>query len=343
MRIVALAAMTCVAGCTMLLGLDPIDDTDTDHDGRPDSIDNCPTVYNPDQSNSNSAEEPPDMQVGDACDPTCSQRSGMDSDGDGIDNACDGCDNRLPDNDGNGIPDACEGHAILPCAIGPLHDEDGDNVADGCDVCPARPDSSQDDTDQDGVGDACDSPAQSMGTSADVQLFDAFTVDNQLWYTFGAPLVVGNDVAVAKLAGTNTLRMLGVAQGRFVIQTRVQLAPDPMGQLQVDVFAADHQGVNPTLRIDCIVTEQGLLTAGTQRQSTSPPQQLPFPVTEPFYVILTRERDGTFSCGATASLLSTYTPVAGSVTSTAEMFPGLEGIGAGALTFFHYDVVSSSP
>ena len=60
----------------------PIDDPD--HDGIDSSIDNCPTVYNPDQ-----ADEDHDG-IGDACDP-CPQdpASTGDRDGDGIGDSCD--------------------------------------------------------------------------------------------------------------------------------------------------------------------------------------------------------------------------------------------------------------
>lgn len=66
----------------------PIDSTtpidDPDHDGIDSSVDNCPTVYNPDQ-----ADEDHDG-IGDACDP-CPQdpASTGDRDGDGVGDSCD--------------------------------------------------------------------------------------------------------------------------------------------------------------------------------------------------------------------------------------------------------------
>ena len=73
---------------------------DQDGDGVPDNVDNCPTVYNPDQADSNHD------GIGDACDPT------FDSDGDGIPNGKDNCP-KVPnpgqeDANQNGIGDACE-------------------------------------------------------------------------------------------------------------------------------------------------------------------------------------------------------------------------------------------
>jgi len=60
--------------------------TDMDGDGVPDSSDNCPTVYNPDQANEDGD------RFGDACDP-CPPFPDMvpptDSDNDGVSDACD--------------------------------------------------------------------------------------------------------------------------------------------------------------------------------------------------------------------------------------------------------------
>jgi hypothetical protein len=76
---------------------------DTDGDGIDDSYDNCPTVANPDQKDTNN------NGIGDACDP--------DIDGDGVLNARDNCpyvynpDQR--DDDGDGIGDACDSRYCL--------------------------------------------------------------------------------------------------------------------------------------------------------------------------------------------------------------------------------------
>ncbi len=127
--------------------------SDSDGDGIPDDIDNCPFVYNPDQADADGD------GIGDACD-ECT-----DTDGDGYGNpgfAANTCpEDNCPDvynpdqadTDGDGIGDACD-----ECT-----DTDGDGygnpgfAANTCpeDNCPDVYNPDQADTDGDGIGDAC--------------------------------------------------------------------------------------------------------------------------------------------------------------------------------------------
>lgn len=110
-----------------------------DGDGIPDYRDNCPTVYNPDQSDLDGD------GLGDVCDP--------DDDNDGVLDAVDNCPlNANPDQidiDGDGIGDVCDPDI-------PTQDMDGDGVLDDVDNCIDVPNTDQLDTDSDGAGDACD-------------------------------------------------------------------------------------------------------------------------------------------------------------------------------------------
>jgi hypothetical protein len=108
---------------------------DSDGDGVPDASDNCPSVSNADQLDSDGD------GVGDAC-------TVVDSDGDGVPDASDNCPfvsnaDQL-DSDGDGVGDACT-----------VVDSDGDGVPDASDNCPSVSNADQLDTDGDGVGDAC--------------------------------------------------------------------------------------------------------------------------------------------------------------------------------------------
>ena len=90
----------------------------------------------------------------------------VDSDGDGIPDACDQCpgqDDR-PDTDNDGVPDCLDGCPFNPdktdpgvcgCSYSDV-DSDGDGIDDCIDNCPSVPNPDQVDSDQDRRGDACD-------------------------------------------------------------------------------------------------------------------------------------------------------------------------------------------
>lgn len=156
---------------------------DTDGDGIYDYADNCPTKYNPDQSDSDGD------KLGDSCDsdadgdgapnaqdncvyiPNAGQSNidgdidgdacDIDIDGDGLWNTTDNCpyvpNSNQKDLDGNGVGDMCD----------PTTDQDQDGVKDTADNCPAIPNNDQKDTDSDKIGDACDTDLDGDGVPND--------------------------------------------------------------------------------------------------------------------------------------------------------------------------------
>jgi hypothetical protein len=224
------AWLVVVPACTIAFGLDEPRDDDRDHDGIPDSRDNCPTVANVDQSDHDG------NGIGDACD-GCNSVGGPDSDGDGIPDACDGCDNTQPDLNGDGVPDVCEHPSdpcpgCAPCAIGPLHDEDHDMISDGCDLCPANPKPTGD-ADHDGVGDACDVLSSN---DPNQQLFDAFLIPNESWFVHGDWAWTAD--SITHQATGDDFRQLGTAARGFVVSTHVVAPPVVTTQVTFGVYAS---------------------------------------------------------------------------------------------------------
>ncbi len=166
---------------------------DADGDGVPNPSDNCPTVANAGQVDTDS-----DGQ-GDACDPdddndgfpdgvdSCPKVAGTangcpDNDGDGIANPNDNCPSTAngdqTDTDGDGQGDACDadddndgfadGSDSCPKVAGTANgcpDGDGDGISNGADNCPNDANSNQADVDGDGLGNVCDPDADNDGTA----------------------------------------------------------------------------------------------------------------------------------------------------------------------------------
>jgi hypothetical protein len=160
---------------------------DNDGDGVPNTADNCPCTFNPDQMDMDGDD------VGDACDncPIHKNADQKDLDFDGVGDVCDNCpyyeNPDQADEDNDGVGDVCDycpqdfdnnnsvvwdyderryvGLACNPDIDGdgiPNEDDDdmdGDGWPNEIDNCPRHSNPNQVDSDGDGIGDVCDNCA----------------------------------------------------------------------------------------------------------------------------------------------------------------------------------------
>ena len=149
--------------------LNPSESADADGDGIGNNADNCPTVANSEQLDSDNDGR------GDACDTDGGSDGAFDSDGDGIVDDADNCptvaNSDQLDSDNDGLGDACDTEGGNDDDL----DSDGDGTGDDADNCPIVANSDQLDSDNDGLGDACDTDDDDDGVP---DTADAFPLDS---------------------------------------------------------------------------------------------------------------------------------------------------------------------
>ncbi|WP_179353919.1 collagen-binding domain-containing protein [Winogradskyella vidalii] len=226
---------------------------DVDGDGVADCVDNCPEVYNPDQTDANND------GVGDACDEPEPEEicDGIDNDGDGLidegfedldgDGVADCIDNcpevynpDQTDANNNGVGDACEeldpeeicdgidndGDGLIDEGF---EDLDGDGVADCIDNCIYHYNPDQLDADGNGIGDVCDTPG---GGSASYR--GAFNVD-----AYPIPFKGVVNLEYTSTSATNATIEVFDVSGRLLKRTQNPITKNTEGGV-VELDLSDH-------------------------------------------------------------------------------------------------------
>lgn len=136
--VTGLTAVLAFATTVFLAGVSLAGPVDTDGDGILDDVDNCPTDFNPAQTNTDASTDAPGDGLGDACDNcrnVCNPLQ-FDSNADGCGNQCD------PDTTNDGVvggPDFSAFAAAYALSSVPPASQDADFVGGAVDACPGGP------------------------------------------------------------------------------------------------------------------------------------------------------------------------------------------------------------
>jgi hypothetical protein len=233
----------------------------------------------------------PSAEICDGLDNDCNSlvdddSAGLDSDADGIHNACDNCRSAYnptqQDTDHDGFGNACDN--CVGVANANQADLDADQRGNVCDNCPAQYNPTQDDFDADTVGDVCDNcltmsnPDQGdidldfEGNVCDLNdglillnLTDEFTVEWQQESGFEGFNLYRGDLAVLKSSGLytqdpNVVPLAGRECGLADVSS-FDVSDPPVGKAAFFLVSGIHLGVEGSL---------GKNSAGVERVNTNP-------------------------------------------------------------------------
>jgi len=208
------------------------DRRDSDQDGVPDLTDMCPTIRGDQQVDTDGD------GIGDACDEfPFDPLNDVDRDGKGarVDNCPFLYNPDQADQDRDGVGDLCDNFPFGS-------DGDGDGIGDGVDNCPTTFNPEQADCDADGVGDVCDTTLVHPGSvSFNLQRGECVTVDKAVCLPPAPPVV---DIVIAfDTTGSmgGELDQMRANMQDFVNQLRISL---PLSDIRLGLVSfKDYPGV----------------------------------------------------------------------------------------------------
>jgi hypothetical protein len=191
------------------------DPNDADGDGVANIEDNCPLVFNPTQTDSDTD------GFGDACDECPGSDDALDDDADGVPNGCDIC---------LGFDDAADG--------------DSDGVPNGCDNCPSSHNPGQEDGDSDGIGDVCEGACCTGSSTGNadctgiIDIGDVTELIQLLFIRVGDPYCCEDEADLDYSGDIDIGDLTLLIQSLFITLEPLPTCPVSETQLQISLFPA---------------------------------------------------------------------------------------------------------
>ncbi len=196
---------------------------DFDGDIVCDNVDNCPDLYNPDQTDIDAD------GVGDLCDncPSAYNPGQLDTDSDGYPDSCDNCPGDYnvsqTDADSDQIGDVCDA-----CPDDPANDADNDGLCAGVDNCPTIYNPGQEDSDTNGIGDVCELESGCVGFRGNVNGFIGDEIDiSDLIYLVNYMFQDGPPPPIFEEADIDATGEINIADLIHLVMYMFQDGPEP--------------------------------------------------------------------------------------------------------------------